>query len=209
MLYIWGILTCLVFFSICWIIYHIGTRNVDEYEKGYGKNDEVQKTTRAYRLKQLFKGLGDFSGGVLIVSVIIGIFFAVMLVINTGINYGDQIESFEMLEEQQNVIGLYESKSQHISNQFVKYLTAYPEFEAGIYDKISPENIDIYMVKYPELKSSETVIALVDNIHVLQTEVYDAKIKIEKIKRDIRYRQVSAWNVNFVIPGLKDRKDSD
>ena len=85
-------------------------------------------------------------------------------------------------------------KADVLTTQFTNYLAEiYPNLEKGIFDKISPQNISIYLVKYPELKSSETVRKLVDEISKLQDAVYEQKLKEAEIQRDIDYYHKNPW----------------
>lgn len=85
-------------------------------------------------------------------------------------------------------------KADVLTIQFTNYLAEiYPNLEKGIFDKISPQNISIYLVKYPELKSSETIRKLVDEISKLQDAVYEQKLKEAEIQRDINYYHKNPW----------------
>ena len=128
-----------------------------------------------------------------IVAVVLG------LLLN-GICYFNQIDSIESIERDKKVVTIYKKKADVLTKQFVKYLMNYSEFEKDIYTKISPKDIDIYMVKYPELKASTTVIALVDNIYKLQDDVYNTEIAIEQYKKDIRARLRNPFVVASLLP---------
>jgi len=81
-----------------------------------------------------------------------------------------------------------------LTAQFSNYLVEiYPDIEKSIFNKIAPENVHIYLVKYPELRSSETIRKLVDEISKLQDNVYDKKLLYAEIQRDINYYYKNPW----------------
>jgi hypothetical protein len=203
MIPIYGFVICLIFLSTGVSVCALADMNVNKYKEGYKPSEDSDNNPQyslEYRIKKFFKKFEDFFTGVSVFSIIIGVIFILLLILHTMFGYTHQIGAFEKLKEQQNIVGLYESKAKSLTMQFAKYLLPYQDYEKSIYDKISPDNIDIYMAKYPELRTSDTIIALVDNIHGLQTEVYDAKITIERIKRKMRYRKVDPWAVTYFIP---------
>ena len=116
----------------------------------------------------------------------------------TLISCADQKEDFENLRLLRETEAIYLKKAKDLTQQFAKYLAeAYPGQERFIFDKIAPEKVGLYLVKYPEIKSSETLMALVAEINKLQSQVYSQMIKRAEIKKDIRFRLVNPWRLNF------------
>lgn len=96
----------------------------------------------------------------------------------------------------------------HLTTQFARYLyEVYPKHEQDIYNKIAPENVDIYFVKYPELKASETITELVNQISILQTAYYNQKIERAELRKRMRFREVSPWLIKFIIPKFEEEKN--
>lgn len=144
----------------------------------------------------------DYSNrqGFFILSIVVSCIVLALLLTVTGQSYFDQVDSIESIERDKKVVVIYKKKADVLTKQFVKYLMNYSEFEKDIYTKISPKDVDIYMVKYPELKASTTVIALVDSIYKLQDDVYDTEIAIEQYKKDIRTRLRNPFAVTSLLP---------
>jgi len=119
----------------------------------------------------------------------------------TGIKYVSQVDDFENIKKFQKVEKIYQAKATALTSEFAKYLAqTYPEHERDIYDKISPEKVDLYFVKYPELRASETMVTLVAQINKLQSDVYNQQIAVEQAKKDIRSRLRNPWLFTSMLP---------
>ena len=129
-------------------------------------------------------------------TVLVAIFF---LAVNAA-GYYSHVDDLESITRNNAVVTIYKDKADTLTKQFVKYLMNYSDFEKDIYTQISPKDVDIYMVKYPELKSSTTVIALVDNIYKLQDDVYNTEIEIETHKKDLRTRKRDPFLITSLLP---------
>ena len=74
-------------------------------------------------------------------------------VVGTLVSYSDQISDTEDITKFENIEGVYEDRADTLTAQFETYLRdVYPEHERGIFDQISPDSIDIYLAKYPEIR---------------------------------------------------------
>ena len=129
-------------------------------------------------------------------TIIVTILF---LAVNAA-GYYSHVDDLESITRNKAVVTIYKDKSDTLTKQFVKYLMNYSDFEKDIYTQISPKDVDIYMVKYPELKSSTTVIALVDNIYKLQDDVYNTEIEIETHKKQLRARKRDPFLMTWLLP---------
>ena len=157
------------------------------------------------------KHVDDYEGeGCPVVAIICGFISVVCvfaLFISTIVAYSDQVNDFHDLKKIDKLEVLYQEKAQTLTTQFASYLAeAYPDHEKAIFDKISPEKIDLYLVKYPDLRSSETITALVGQISKLQAEYYQQKVDRINMLRDVNYRPKSPWIMNFFIPRYKPEK---
>ena len=88
-------------------------------------------------------------------------------------------------------VALYAVKAEHLEEKFRAELSQYTEIELEVFEKIRPENLSLYAVHYPNLRSSETLRDLSDRIGALYGEVYDARR--EKIDRAARHRFYRYW----------------
>lgn len=133
-------------------------------------------------------------------SVVGTIVFTVFFLLANTFSYYHHLDNIESIERNKSVVTIYQSKADTLTKQFVKYLMNYSDFEKDIYSKISPQDVDIYMVKYPELKSSTTVIALVDNIYKLQDDVYSTEIGTEDHRKQLRVRKRNPFILTSLLP---------
>ena len=116
-------------------------------------------------------------------------------------SYNALLEKFENIRAKLKIVIIYEQKQTELLSQFKLYLfEKYPEFEERI-NSISAGNADI-ILKYPEIKSSKTIIKLVDEMNNLASNIYSEKISIENECATIRYMLKNKWNL-FIpnVPG--------
>lgn len=140
----------------------------------------------------------DFAG-----SLFIGLGLIVLMisVLMTMFAYSFQISNVEELKKLDKYEQIYLSKSEVLTKKFERYLLEiYPQHEKDIYNKIKPQDIDIYLVKYPELMASETIKLLVDQVKTLQNDYYaQSLLKADVVKRMI-YNTKNPWIYYFLIP---------
>jgi hypothetical protein len=110
---------------------------------------------------------------------------------------GEEVAKIEQFEN------IYKNRAENLTKQFAHYLAElYPEQEKNIFEKISPKDLDVYLVKYPNLRSSETIVALVKQIRSLEDDYYGQKIlKAERLK-EMRFRTKNPWVMQWMMPKL-------
>jgi len=134
--------------------------------------------------------------------IISGCFVIVLFIVQLTL-YTNQLNDFENLKKFNELETIYQNKADDLTSQFAKYLyEAYPDYEKEIFQNISPEKVDFYLVKYPELKSSETILALTSKINGLQSDYYQQKINKAEFKKDVRFRKKNPWGIGRLIPSL-------
>ena len=112
-----------------------------------------------------------------------------------------QLNDIEKIYEFQNKKVIYEKMAETQLIEFKRYLgEKYPDLERKIFDNLSLTNIDIYLVQYPQIKSSETLIKLTDLINEKTSKVYECDLKIIEYKKNVslRIKDSKAW----CIPGV-------
>lgn len=140
-----------------------------------------------------------------LVSTFICLTFAVIIFmasfIAMGIEYATQLSDMENLKKFDRLETIYQQKANELTKQFSKYLLdMYPKYEKDIFQKITPEKVDIYLVKYPELQASKTIVALTERINQLQSDKYQQQIEKEKTLKDMRFRARNPWIWYWWIP---------
>lgn len=96
---------------------------------------------------------------------------------------------------------IYQERAENLTKQFVNYLAeVYPNHEKDIYEKICPDNVDVYLAKYPELKSSETIIALVKQIRELNDDTYRQDLERAEVLCKMRFRPKNPWVIQWFMP---------
>lgn len=134
----------------------------------------------------------------------IGVVYLFVMPLKTLGSYTEQIRDQEDFRQSVACEKILTNKAEALSKQFAYYLAeVYPNHEKEIFTEISPSNIELYLARYPEIKSSATILKLVEEIGDLREDVYDQQIRREKILRDMRYRKLSPWNIRWMIPGIE------
>ena len=156
-----------------------------------------------YARHRVFKNGGektDHAAGSFAFTVTALFLVTVGLLISTAAWHA-QIDHIEDIKKFAKIEAIYQAKADSLTAEFAKHLAeAYPKHERDIYEKISPEQAAIYFAKYPELKASDTLMKLVENINELQSAVYAQKVHTEETSKKIRVNLRSPLLFTFMIP---------
>ena len=123
----------------------------------------------------------------------VGLLFAVIIVLGCyismicGVN-SSQIHDNQSITMVTENIKVFQKKYDAIGLELKTELSKYPEYEKDIFEKISPEAMSLYFVKYPELKSIESVTLLTTELVRLHSVIYDQQIERNRFIKDILYR---------------------
>jgi len=104
-----------------------------------------------------------------------------------------KIDSFEQT---------YQVRSDNLTKEFAHYLAqTYPDHEKD-FSKIEPGKVDVYLVKYPELQASKTIVELVNQIRSLQDDIYKQRLDRAEKVRDMQYNVRSPWVFQWMMPDI-------
>lgn len=145
----------------------------------------------------------EYTGGWFVgmtVSLFFVLFFTGLSFIKTMNSYSDQVSDFEDIKKFEQIAVVYENRATALTAEFTKLAMDYLGHEKVMFDKMSPGDVMVYMVKYPELNSSKNIRELVDQIRSMQDDVYKQQVEIEKTKKNIRYRLRNPWIFYQFIP---------
>lgn len=130
--------------------------------------------------------------------------FAVAPLIITVVNFveianqKDDFESLKMLHEKKNIL---EEKVDKLSVTLeIVLMEKYPNHEKMIFDDMTPEDLKLLLVKYPEIQSALTAMNFTDNYLSLWNDYYAKKLEIETVLKDVRYRKINPWLIGRYIP---------
>ena len=127
----------------------------------------------------------------------------IIVIIAQIVSCYSQVQDIENIEKEKNNKVIYQSRADDLLGEFKTYLAdMYPDIEKEIFKTMKPEKITAYMVKYPELKSSETICKLVNLINEIKGQVYGCDLRINQLKTDIRIRKRTSgmWLIGRLIP---------
>lgn len=141
----------------------------------------------------------DYMAGVGILMSI-GALLITISIIATMCSYYNQIRDTEELKKLDKYEQIYLSKSEALTEKFADFLfDAYPQHEKDIYNKIKPQDIDLYLVEYPELKASETITFLVNQIRDLKNDYYEQGLLRAVVVKRMAVRTKNPWIYYFLI----------
>ena len=115
--------------------------------------------------------------------------------INNLEKHTDMTKKFEEIIAKFKKLEIYKEKQSVLISEFRIYLAdKYPDFEKEIFKLITDSKNDINVVlSYPELKSSETIMELVNQINIQSTAVYRYKVELENDYAEIRFYNMNKW----------------
>lgn len=140
-------------------------------------------------------------------AIFLIVVFIIMIILTTTTLYGisSQIKDQTILQKTIDLEKVYQERADNLTKQFALYLVdIYPQHERAVFDKIAPDGIDIYLVKYPDLKTSETIISLVIQIRELQDARYKQQADRAEILQQMRYRRQSPWIFHSFVPPIDE-----
>lgn len=136
---------------------------------------------------------------------VISIALIAILLFFTACSVYNQREDFEQVRKYAKLEVIYQVKAEALTVQFATYLAqAYPQHERDVFKSMSPGQISLYLVKYPELQASKTIVALVEQIAKLQNDRYDQQVKKEESLKDIRFRPHNPFVIGWIVPAPPD-----
>ena len=98
--------------------------------------------------------------------------------------------SFSCANTIPNKVEVLEKQNQKIETQINSIVGDYLKHEGGTYDKLTPDNVEVFAVAYPQLASNETV--------KKQMDVYvNNNNKITELKLELCNKDVYAWWLYF------------
>lgn len=120
--------------------------------------------------------------------------------------YSGQVSDIENIQKYEQLEMIYDQKAKSLTAEFAKYLAeTYPNFEKDIFKQISPEKVSLYVVKYPDLQSSKTLMTLVEQINQLQSDKYQQQINKAVVLKDMRFAVKNPWIYNSLIPRIPEK----
>ena len=89
---------------------------------------------------------------------------------------------------------VYQERADAVVGQIQEaLLVVYPEHERELFAGMAPENIDVYLVRYPELRAADTTLAWVEQIRGLLDGIYDQRLKAASTRMSLRW-----WRRNWI-----------
>jgi len=149
-------------------------------------------------------------GGSSFLGLWVGIFAFLFLfggaVIPTTVAYVNQVSDRAAIVQFQSTRTIYESRATDLTKRFTRVLAVqYPAFEKKIFAElgakaVQPESIEAYLAAYPQIRTSETLSKLVDEIRSLRDQIYAQDRNIVQAAKDMYVRRHNPWYLTFLLP---------
>lgn len=121
--------------------------------------------------------------------IVSGIAFLITFIVQLNKFY-KQAEDIEQITEQRQNRKVYVKRANEYIDEFKLYLAEiYPKHEKELFELMKPENVTAFMIKYPEIKTNETIAMLVNTINKLKNSYYACDTKINELSRQLRVRK--------------------
>lgn len=146
-------------------------------------------------------------GFLIVIAVILGIIsiiFIMVAIIATLSEISYQIISFQLIRESLRNEQIKRNKRKKLLEIFKENITHYIDIEKSIFNAMKPDTVDVFLTKYPELKSSDVIIKLVGKIEGLNNTVYNEIISRNKEIRKVWIREEDPWIFKRFIPKRPD-----
>ena len=120
------------------------------------------------------------------VIILIGLFFIGLTIYSIGaydtkIGITSQLETFEQKEK------ILTEKSNSTLELLKIEVERYYEYELEIFKDIRPDNVNILLIKYPELKTSGLVMGYMEQIVKLNNDIYDLRFNRTDYEAKLNY----------------------
>lgn len=132
---------------------------------------------------------------------VISFIVLIIAVITQGSMYANQCVAIEKIKENKEKEKIYEEKADTLIEECKVYLKdIYPNIEKELFNTMA--SADALLLNFPEIKSHETVVKLVDMINRDRKDVYYTRLSSAILKREIRARKRIAhfWIYSPMIP---------
>lgn len=132
----------------------------------------------------------------------LAIFFLVIMILANTFGFYDQVTAQEKVKQSIGVERIYNRRANDLIPQFKSLLAEeYPAYEAKIFGEINNTTAAVnFLGRYPEIKASETIIKLVDQIRDLRDSIYAQAIYRQDLQQQIRSRGRNPWLLTGLMP---------
>lgn len=166
----------------------------------------IWKTPWTRKGSDLMCPMGIFKGWLIAIGVVA---LVGGCLIPTGIAYVSQLNAKASLTKYDQLQVVYTRRASDLTARFTTILgVQYPKFEKAIFEgigpnaasPITPATIDAYMVAYPQLKTSETLLELVSQIRSQRDLIYQQQVDRVNTEMEIYVRSRNPWLIGVVLP---------
>jgi hypothetical protein len=146
----------------------------------------------------------DLFISIYVIAFLIALGISAAALITTLVEAASQLKRFEEILERFNRIKIKKKKQNTLISELKIHAKEYRDFEKEIFESIKPESISTYLVKFPELKGSEIVLTLINEITKIETDLTSEDLNIEESHKKVRVCKGNPWYIRSLIPKLPE-----
>jgi len=136
-----------------------------------------------------------YDDGYVSLSVLCGSISTIGLILALCFTLGPytlQIKDSTEIRSVEKKIALYTKRRDNLSAVVRAELEKYPKYEKTVLNGIKPE----ILLSFPELKASDTMIKMVEELVKLENDIYKLREGQLDIAQRMYYREISPWTVH-------------
>lgn len=145
---------------------------------------------------------------VYVIAFLVFLIFMSISFIDSFVKHAEQLKRFEEIREKFNRITIRKKKQSTLIEDLKLHTNEYRKFEKEIYEMIKPGNLSTYFVQFPELKGSEIVQILINEITKIEGQLCDEDFNIESTYKDIRVCYNNPWYLKFILPKMPEELET-
>lgn len=137
-----------------------------------------------------------FSGALLVITIL------AMLITNL-VCISEQKSRYIDLITLQGKKEVYQAKAIVMTQQYKEVLIkSYPSYEKSVFDGLTPNDVKMLFIKYPEIKASITMVSYAEKIQALNDDIYAMDLMVLDNINSIRFAFVNPWIFNSLMPNI-------
>ncbi len=154
----------------------------------------------AFYLEHKSRSTNDYEFSISL-SASFTVILLIVLLISNLVGYYSHICNLEELNVIEDRIEVYENRLDRLENEVKSILVeSYGQHEKELFDNMSPEGLSLFLVKYPELRASETFIDATNKLIGFNDKIYEQEIQRIELNRIINTRRRSPVVFRFILP---------
>lgn len=151
-----------------------------------------------------YGGYDNYNLASWIYSILVGLSL-VIIMINNLVQISDQKKRFVTIHMLENQKEIYVERADTLLSDMKNILIEeYPQYEKEIFGDMTPKDLQMLFIKYPDVKNALVSMNYTDKLQNLKDDIYSKEIEIERVKKEINFRYINPWIFGQLLPTKVD-----